>query len=146
MRLLVGAAAGFAVAELVAGSLPSYLLFAVFSPVIGFFTLTLLNSSNATMQLESDPLMRGRVMALYMTVVQGGTPIGAPIIGWIGEQFGARWSLWLGGGMTALGAVLAIALFARLNGGLASVLTPSGAPGNLIPRVWDDRTVARARR
>lgn len=145
LRLLAGAAAGFAVAELIAGSLPSYVLFAVFSPVIGFFTLTLLNSANATMQLESDPLMRGRVMALYMTVVQGGTPIGAPIIGWVGEELGARWSLWLGGGLTALGAVLAVALYSRLTAPVG-VLTPSGAPGNLIPRVWDDRTVARARR
>ena len=98
------------------------------------------------MQLESDPLMRGRVMALYMTVVQGGTPIGAPIIGWIGQTFGARWTLWLGGGMTIVGAVLAVVLLGRLTGGLASVLTPFRAPGNLFPRVWDDQTVARARR
>jgi MFS family permease len=146
LRLLAAAAVGFGIAEIVAGSLPSYVLFAVFSPVIGWCTLTLLNSANATMQLESDPLMRGRVMALYMTVVQGGTPIGAPIIGWIGETFGARWTLWLGGGLTLVGAVLAVALFARLRGGLSSVLTPYGAPGNLFPRVWDDQAVARARR
>ena len=37
--------------------------------------------------------MRGRVMALYMTVFMGGTPLGAPIIGSVGEQFGARWTL-----------------------------------------------------
>jgi MFS family permease len=146
LRLLAVAAVGFGIAEIVSGSLPSYVLFAVFSPVIGFCTLTLLNSANATMQLESDPLMRGRVMALYMTVVQGGTPIGAPIIGWIGETFGARWTLWLGGGLTLVGAVLAVALLARLQGGLSSVLTPYGAPGNLFPRVWDDQAVARARR
>jgi len=145
LRLLAGAAVGFAAAELIAGSLPTYVLFAVFSPVIGFFTLTLLNSANATMQLESDPLMRGRVMALYMTVVQGGTPIGAPIIGWIGEEFGARWSLWVGGGLTTLGAVLAVALYARWTAS-SGVLTPSRAAGNLNPRVWDDQTVARARR
>ncbi|GAB7002934.1 MFS transporter [Nocardioides sp. AN3] len=146
LRLLAVAAVGFSLAEMVAGALPSYVLFAVFSPVIGFCTLTLLNSANATMQLESDPLMRGRVMALYMTVVQGGTPIGAPIIGWIGEAFGARWTLWLGGGLTMLGAVLAIMLYGRLQGGLSSVLTPFRAPGNLFPRVWDDQAVARARR
>lgn len=146
LRLLVGAAVAFGLAEIVAGALPSYLLFAVFSPVIGLCTLTLLNSANATMQLESDPLMRGRVMALYMTVVQGGTPLGAPVIGWVGEALGARWTLWLGGGLTIIGAVLAVALLARLRGGLASVLTPFGAAGNLIPRVWDDQAVARARR
>jgi MFS family permease len=146
LRLLVGAAIGFGLVEIVAGSLPSYVLFALFSPVIGFCTLTLLNSANATMQLESDPLMRGRVMALYMTVVQGGTPIGAPVIGWVGATLGARWTLWLGGGLTLLGAVLAVALLARLQGTRVSVLTPSWAPGNLIPRVWDDQAVARARK
>ena len=51
-------------------------------------------------------------MALYMTVVQGGTPIGAPIIGWIGSEYGARWTLWLGGGMTIVGAAAAFALAA----------------------------------
>ena len=84
LRLLVVAAVGFGVAEIVAGLLPSYLAFALFCPVIGFCTLTLLNSANATMQLESPPEIRGRVMALYMTIVMGGTPIGSPIIGWIG--------------------------------------------------------------
>ena len=44
--------------------------------MIGFCTITLLNSSNATMQISSDPPLRGRVMALYMTVVMGGTPLG----------------------------------------------------------------------
>ena len=54
--------------------------------MIGFCTITLLNSSNATMQISSDPQLRGRVMALYMTVVMGGTPLGSPVIGWIGEH------------------------------------------------------------
>jgi len=146
LRLLVAAAAGFGVAEIVAGSLPAYWAFAVFSPAIGFCTLTLLNSSNATMQLESDPAVRGRVMALYMTVVQGGTPIGAPIIGWVGSTLGARWTLWIGGGMTLLGVVLAVALLARLRGGLRSVLTPTSGPGSLVVRVWDNQAVARARK
>lgn len=149
LRLLALAAVGFAVAEVVAGSLPSYVLFAVFSPVIGFFTITLLNSSNATMQLDSEPAMRGRVMALYMTVVQGGTPIGAPIIGLIGEHLGARWALWTGGGFSLLGVVLAIALYAHLTGGVRTraraVLTPPNGTGSLADRVWDDQTVSHAR-
>lgn len=146
LRLLLGAAVGFGLAEIVAGTLPTYLLFALFCPVIGVLMLTVLNSANATMQLESDPLMRGRVMALYMTVVQGGTPLGAPFIGWVGEELGARMALWACGGLTILGALLGFALLARLRGGLASVLTPSGAAGNLGPRVWDDQAVARARK
>ncbi|WP_121256647.1 MFS transporter [Nocardioides ferulae] len=150
LRLLVGAALGFGVAEIVAGVLPNYVTFAVFAPVIGFFTLTLLNSANATLQLESDPAFRGRVMALYMTIVMGGTPIGSPIIGWIGESLGARWTLVIGGALTILGALLAVAVFTRLDaparGGLRAVLTPANGPGSLFPRVWDNQAVARARK
>jgi MFS family permease len=117
LRLLIFAATGFGVAEIVAGLLPSYLAFALFSPVIGFCTITLLNSSNATMQMSSDPELRGRVMALYMTVVMGGTPLGAPVIGLIGEQFGARWTLIMGGVLVLVGVGLAMLVFQRLNRG-----------------------------
>lgn len=146
MRLLVVAALGFGAAEVVAGLLPSYVAFALFAPVIGLCTLTLLNSANATMQLESDPALRGRVMALYMTIVMGGTPLGSPIIGWIGEHLGARWTLISGGVLTMAGVLVAVLVFAHLSGGLRTVLTPVRRPSNLIPRVWDDQTVARARK
>ncbi len=113
VRLLVGAALGFGATEIVAGLMPTYLAFAIVCPLIGLCTLTMLNSANATMQLESEPALRGRVMALYMTIVMGGTPVGSPIIGWIGEQYGARWTLLGGGILTILGVVVALALFAR---------------------------------
>ncbi|GAA3816365.1 hypothetical protein GCM10022242_18030 [Nocardioides panacisoli] len=108
VRLLIAAAVAFGVAEIVAGLLPSYVSFMVFSPLIGFSTITLLNSANATMQVESDPAFRGRVMALYMTIVMGGTPLGAPVIGWIGQQFGARWTLEVGGILVLVGVALAL--------------------------------------
>ncbi len=83
------------------------------------------------MQVAADPAMRGRVMALYLTVVQGGTPIGAPIVGWIGATYGARWTLWLGGGFVVLGAVLAVGVHSRLSTTARAtpvgVLTPSPA-------------------
>jgi MFS family permease len=110
LRLLVVAATGFGVAEIVAGSLPTYLAFALFCPLIGLATITLLNSANATLQVESDPEFRGRVMAIYMTIVMGGTPIGAPVIGWIGETYGARWTLIVGGVLVLVGVVLALLL------------------------------------
>jgi MFS family permease len=146
MRLLVGAALGFGVANIVAGLLPSYVAFAAFVPLIGLCTLTLLNSANATMQLESDPALRGRVMALYMTIVMGGTPIGSPIIGWIGQHVGPRWTLVSGGALTIVGVLVAVAVLAHMQGGLRTVLTRVQRPSNLIPRVWDDQTVARARK
>jgi len=115
IRLLVVAALGFGAAEIAAGLMPSYVAFALMCPVIGFCTLTLLNSANATMQLESDPVYRGRVMALYMTIVMGGTPIGSPVIGWVGQTFGARWTLILGGVLVIVGAGLASSLLLRSN-------------------------------
>jgi MFS family permease len=113
LRLVAGAGIGFGLAEIVAGVMPTYLAFALVCPLIGVCTLTMLNSANATIQLESEPALRGRVMALYMTIVMGGTPIGSPFIGWVGQQFGARWTLLGGGMLTILGVVIAVALFAR---------------------------------
>ena len=115
LRLLIVAALGFGCAEIAAGLMPTYVAFAAICPVIGFCTITLLNSANATMQLESDPAYRGRVMALYMTIVMGGTPIGSPVIGWVGETFGARWTLLLGGVLVIVGAGVASIVLARSN-------------------------------
>lgn len=141
LRLLIIAGLGFGTAEIVAGAATSYTTFALVAPVIGFCAITMLNSSNATMQLTSADEMRGRVMALYMTVFQGATPLGSPVIGWIASHVGARWSLWVGGGMTILGVVLAIALLSRLT----TVLTPLTGAGSLGDRVWDDQTALPAR-
>ncbi|MDT0203698.1 MFS transporter [Nocardioides sp. AE5] len=150
LRLLVIAAAGFGLAEIVAGVLPTYVLFVAFTPLIGFSTITLLNSANAVMQLESDPEMRGRVMALYMTIVMGGTPLGAPVIGWIGEVAGARWTLVIGGLLVLLGTALAVTVHQRMEGrgrGVrGSILTLLGAPSTVNPRVWDNPAVARAQK
>ena len=114
LRLLVLAAVGFGLAEIVAALLPSYVAFAAFAPVIGLCTLTLLNSANALLQVESDPALRGRVMALYMTIVMGGTPLGSPFIGWIGEHLGPRWTLLVGGGLTLAGVLVAVLVFRHL--------------------------------
>ncbi len=114
LRLLVVAATAFGLAEIVAGLMPSYVAFALVCPFIGLATITLLNSANATLQLESDPALRGRVMALYITIVMGGTPLGAPIIGLVGEHLGARWTLIVGGLLVIGGTLLALAVFARM--------------------------------
>ena len=68
--------------------------------------MTLMTAANSFVQMAADPAMRGRVLALYFAVFMGGTPIGAPLLGWIAEHAGARWTLIGGGGITALGTVL----------------------------------------
>ena len=141
-RLVIGAALTFAVVEIASGLMPSYLTFALMTPLVGLSALTLITAANAFMQLHTDEGMRGRVMALYMMIFIGGTPLGAPLIGWIGEEFGARWTLIFGGVATALGVSLASLWFAHARG----VLTGRGGPSNLVPRVWDNQTVARARK
>jgi MFS family permease len=115
-RLVIGSAVAFGAAEIVAGMMPTYLAFLIMTPAIGVFAITMANAANATVQLSVSPMMRGRVMALYMMIFMGGTPIGSPIVGWVGEQFGARWTLIGGGAMTILGTLLAAAVFSRTQG------------------------------
>ncbi|QWZ08241.1 MFS transporter [Nocardioides panacis] len=115
-RLVIIAAVVFGVAEIVAGLLPTYVAFAIWTPVIGIASLTMITSANATFQMSVAPEMRGRVMALYMMIFMGGTPIGSPIVGWVGETFGARWTLIGGGVATILGTVLAVLVFSRAQG------------------------------
>jgi MFS family permease len=55
-----------------------------------------ITSANSMVQLGVDPHMRGRVMALYMAIFMGGTPLGAPLIGWIGAVWGPRWTILIG--------------------------------------------------
>jgi len=64
---------------------------------LGAAMITFQATANSLLQLNSDPAFRGRVMALYVMVFLGSTPIGGPIVGWVAEQFGARFGLGLGG-------------------------------------------------
>ena len=105
--------------------MPSYVSYAAVLPLLGLVALTTLTAANASIQMGVDPRLRGRVMALYMMVLMGGTPIGAPILGWVGEVFGPRWTLIGGGGLTALGVLLSVAVILR-RGRLR--ITPSWRP------------------
>jgi MFS family permease len=78
--------------------------------IVGAAALTFVNGTNSMMQLSTEPAMRGRVMALRVSIALGGTPIGAPIVGWVANHFGPRWSLALGAG-AAFTAVLVAAYF-----------------------------------
>lgn len=146
LRLVVAAAVAFGLAEVVAGVLPSYVAFAVWMPVLGLSALTMITAANTLMQVSTAPALRGRVMALYLMIFMGGTPLGAPVVGWVGETFGARWTLVGGGLVTLLGVGLATMIYLVREQGRQRVLTGVIAPGSLFPRVWDDQAVARARK
>jgi MFS family permease len=96
-------AAVFGVGCFLAAIMPSYWLFAGALVICGVSALTFANSSNALMQLATEPTMRGRVMAIRLAVAMGGTPIGAPIVGWVADTWGPRWSL----GVAAASGVVA---------------------------------------
>ncbi|CAA9409974.1 MAG: Uncharacterized MFS-type transporter [uncultured Nocardioides sp.] len=126
-RLVIGSGLVFGTMVTIAGLMPSYLTFALMTPLIGLSALTLITSANAYMQLHTDAGVRGRVMALYMMIFMGGTPVGAPVVGWIGEAFGARWTLILGGLLTIVGTALASLLFARARGVTLAQLYPQAS-------------------
>ncbi|WP_175996901.1 MFS transporter [Burkholderia stabilis] len=75
---------------------PSYWLFAAALVLTGIAAITFMNSTNSLMQLSTEPAMRGRVMALRLAVALGGTPIGAPVAGWVANHLGPRWALGVG--------------------------------------------------
>ncbi len=112
-RLVVGAALLFGVADIAAGLMPTYTTYALMTPVIGITALTMITSANAYIQLNTEAGMRGRVVALYLMIFMGGTPLGAPVVGWVGETFGARWTLIGGGALTIVGVLISAALFLR---------------------------------
>lgn len=117
LRLVLGATAAFGVFAIVAALMPTYTLFAVALVPVGLASLTLMTAANSTVQLSTPPHMRGRGMALYMAIFMGGTPVGSPIIGWVGEQFGARWTIALGG-IVALVTVAGCLLWSLLARGV----------------------------
>ncbi|MBB2986062.1 MFS transporter [Terracoccus luteus] len=96
MRVLLVALAGFTVSTALLAIAPTYETFAVLLVPTGLAALTALTTANAMVQISVEPIMRGRVMALYMAIFMGGTPIGSPVIGWIGDAFGARWTIAIG--------------------------------------------------
>ncbi|MFB4318937.1 MFS transporter [Actinomadura sp. 21ATH] len=130
LRVLVGAAALFAVLEIATGLMPFYWTFLVLLVPTGIMMMTFTTAANATMQLSVAPEMRGRVMGLYMFVFLGTNPFGAPMVGWMAERFGPRMSIVLGG-MIALAAALAVGALAAPRGTLRRALRrPAPAAGS----------------
>ena len=112
--LAIGAAI-FGVGCALAAIAPNYWLFAGALVVIGVAALIFINATNSLMQLSTEPAMRGRVMAIRLGVALGGTPIGAPIVGWIADNFGPRWALGVGATSGFAAAIVAVyALVRRL--------------------------------
>jgi len=120
--LLVGSGV-FGLGCALAALAPTYWLFAAALVLIGVAALTLTNTTNSLMQLSTEPAMRGRVMALRVGVALGGTPIGAPIVGWVADHLGPRWGLAVGAASGIAAACVAVYAMTR-----SSRAAPSGSP------------------
>jgi MFS family permease len=121
--LLVGATV-FGVGLGLAALMPSYALFAVALVIVGVAAQTFTTTMNSSVQLSTEPLMRGRVMAIFMAIALGGTPVGAPFIGWVVDRFGPRWGVVTG---AAAGIVAALIGFVALGTRRASGEAPAAA-------------------
>jgi MFS family permease len=121
LRLLLSAALLFGLLEVATGLMPTYWSFLLMLVPTGIALMTFTTAANATVQLSVAPEMRGRVMGLYMFVFMGTNPLGAPLVGWMAEQFGPRLSIVAGGVVAAL-AALAATLLAAPRGALRPAL------------------------
>ncbi|WP_226531186.1 MFS transporter [Microbacterium paraoxydans] len=97
VRVVILAAGGFGIAAFASSAMPTYASYAVTLTFTGFMIVTLLTTANGYVQITTEPTLRGRVLALYMAVIMGSTPVGAPIAGWVADVFGPRAAIMLGG-------------------------------------------------
>jgi MFS family permease len=106
MRYLFLAAGLFGIFCAFSAFMPSFWLFAVALIPVGIAAQTFMTTANGAVQLGTDAVVRGRVMAIYMAIFMGGTPLGAPIVGWVANEFGPRWGL----GVAAASGIAALAV------------------------------------
>lgn len=108
MRVIIAASGFFAAAALIAALMPTFWTFAASTILLGFATVTILTTANGYVQTTTEIGLRGRVLALYMAVMMGGTPIGAPIVGAVVDALGPRWGLGVASLAAAIAAIIGL--------------------------------------
>lgn len=96
LRFIFVATAVFGFGCALAAVMPSIWAFGAALVLVGLASQTIMTTANSAVQLSTPAPVRGRVMAIFMAIFMGGTPIGAPIVGWVANEFGPRWSLGVG--------------------------------------------------
>ncbi|MCQ9369096.1 MFS transporter [Brevibacterium sp. 50QC2O2] len=108
LRFIFAAAGGFGLATVSAALMPTYSAFAVTLIFVGFASITMSTAANAYVQTTTPGAVRGRVMAIYMAVVMGGAPIGAPFAGFIADWLGPRAAVLVGGISGVIGILIGV--------------------------------------
>ena len=116
IRLLVVTALAFSLLEVACGFMPTYWLFLIVLAPTGLALINLTTAANASIQLSVPAEMRGRVMGIYMLVFLGGAPLGAPLTGWLAQEFGTRLAMASGGVISVVAAVAVALMVARRRG------------------------------
>lgn len=116
LRLILSALAGFTLFTGLLAVAPNYTWYVLLLVPTGLCALTVMTAANTSVQMAVDPMMRGRVMALYMAIFLGGTPLGSPLIGWVGDLWGPRWTLAIGAIACGLAVAFAGLYLLRRNG------------------------------
>jgi MFS family permease len=113
---VTAAAIAFGSLETLLGLSPSFVLTLILLIPTGFAMIFFAQAANQRVQMGTEATIRGRVMALYVLVFMGTTPVGAPVVGWVGEAFGPRTAIWAGGALTLVAAIVVFALEQRRQG------------------------------
>ena len=113
IALLFSVSAVFGLGLALAALMPNYALFCAALVVVGVAAQSFTTTATATVQLATEPAMRGRVMAILLAIALGGTPLGAPIVGWIADAFGPRWALGVGAAAGVASALVGVHYLTR---------------------------------
>ncbi len=113
MDLLLTSAAAFGVGCALAACMPDPIWFAAALVIVGLSAMTFTNSSASLAQLASVQHMRGRVTAIRLAIMMGGTPIGAPLVGWTADRWGPRWAMGIGAASGFLAALVGVVYLVR---------------------------------
>jgi MFS family permease len=108
ISVLIVASALFGCGCALAAVMPGYRLFGLSLVVSGLSLQTFTTSTTGLLQLSTESVMRGRVMAMMLAIALGGTPIGAPIVGWVADVAGPRWALGVGAASGFVAALIGI--------------------------------------
>jgi len=116
LRLIVVALAGFTAVTAVMSLVDGFTVYLALLMLAGFAALTVMTAANTSVQLSVEPAMRGRVMALYMAIFLGGTPLGSPLLGWVGDAWGPRWTIAIGSIACGVAVVVSVVYLLRRRG------------------------------
>lgn len=152
MALLLLTTTVLGLAFALAAMMPTLGLFGLALILVGASAQTFTTTVNSVLQLSTEPAMRGRVVAILLAVAVGGTPIGAPLVGWMADSLGPRWALGLGAASGFAAALVGISYLARdrhlrlgvMNGSFS--ITLDGSEASSPTPALDRRLVERKAR